>query len=137
MDKYKQIISSRDNLVQAFRYAESFGYERPYVVEIKPLTRTVKQNDLMWALLTDISEQVIWHGQRLSKENWKDVLTAALKSQSVVPGISGGFVVLGQSTSKMTVAEMIDVIELSYAFGAQNGVKFKDEQMQTMPKASK
>jgi hypothetical protein len=137
VDKYKQIISSRDNLVQAFRYAESFGYERPYVVEIKPLTRTVKQNDLMWALLTDISEQVIWHGQRLSKENWKDVLTAALKSQSVVPGISGGFVVLGQSTSKMTVAEMIDVIELSYAFGAQNGVKFKDEQMQTMPKASK
>jgi hypothetical protein len=137
VDKYKQIISSRNNLVQAFRYAESFGYERPYVVEIKPLTRTIKQNDLMWSLLTEISEQVIWHGQKLSKEGWKDVLTAALKNQSVVPGINGGFVVLGQSTSKMTVAEMIDVIELSYAFGAQNGVKFKDEQMQTMPKASK
>lgn len=126
MDKYKQIISSRDNLVQAFRYADGLGYEVPYIFELRRLTRTTKQNDLMWALLTEISEQVVWHGQKLTKENWKDVLTASLKRQSVVPGIDGGFVVLGQSTSRMTVAEMIDVIELSYAFGAQHGVKFKE-----------
>jgi hypothetical protein len=38
-------------------------------------------------------------------------------------------VVLGQRTSKMTVKEMNEVIELAYAFGAQNGVKFKDGKM--------
>lgn len=42
-------------------------------------------------------------------------------------GIDGGFVVLGQSTSKMTVGEMRDLIELINAFGAERGVKFSDE----------
>jgi hypothetical protein len=102
---------------------------KPYVIEVKPLTRTVAQNDLMWAILGELAQQVVWHGQKLTPCNWKDVLTAALKRQAVVPGIDGGFVVLGQRTSKMTVKEMSEVIELAYAFGAQNGVKFKDEQM--------
>lgn len=127
MDKQQFIISSRDNLVAAFRYAEQFGYGKAFAVEVKPLTRTIRQNDLMWSLLTELSQQVVWHGQKLTPCNWKDVLTAALKRQAVVPGIDGGFVVLGQRTSKMTVKEMSEVIELAYAFGAQNGVKFKDD----------
>lgn len=126
MEKHSFIISSRDNLVTAFRFAESLGYGKAYVVEVKPLTRTIQQNDLMWALLTEISNQVVWHGQKLTPENWKDVLTAALKRQSVVPGIDGGFVILGQRTSKMSVKELNEVIELAYAFGAQNGVVFND-----------
>jgi len=127
MDKYKQIISSRSNLVQAFRYAESFGYELPYVIEVRPLTRTIEQNAKLWALLGEISEQVNWHGQKLSSEDWKHVFSAALNQQRVVPNIdSTGFVVLGKSTSKMSVAEMMDMIELIHAFGAQRGVKFKD-----------
>lgn len=126
MTKQSFIISSRDNLVTAFRFAESLGYGKAYVVEVKPLTRTIQQNDLMWALLTEISNQVVWHGQKLTPENWKDVITAALKRQSVVPGIDGGFVVLGQRTSKMSVKELNEVIELAYAFGAQNGVVFND-----------
>lgn len=129
MNKQQFIISSRDNLVTAFRYAEQFGYEEAYAIEVKPLTRTIRQNDLMWSLLTELSQQVVWHGQKLTPCNWKDVLTAALKRQAVVPGIDGGFVVLGQRTSKMTVKEMSEVIELAYAFGAQNGVKFKDDKV--------
>lgn len=81
----------------------------------------------MWAMLTEVSRQVIWHGQKLSKEEWKDVFTAAQKRQKVVPGIDGGFVVLGSSTSKMTKAEMSELIELMTAFGAQQGVKFADD----------
>lgn len=126
MTRNSFIISSRDNLVTAFRFAESLGYGKAYVVEVKPLTRTIQQNDLMWALLTEISNQVVWHGQKLTPDNWKDVLTAALKRQSVVTGIDGGFVVLGQRTSKMTVKELNEVIELAYAFGAQNGVIFSE-----------
>ena len=87
--------------------------------------RSNEQNRLMWANLTDISEQVDWYGNKLHKEEWKDVLTAALKQQKVVPGIEGGFVVLGARTSNMTVAEMTEMIELSTAFGTQQGVKFR------------
>lgn len=79
----------------------------------------------MWANLEDIAQQVIWYGVKLTKEEWKDVLTAALKKQKVVPGIEGGFVVIGARTSKMTVPEMTELIELSTAFGTQQGVKFR------------
>jgi hypothetical protein len=41
-----------------------------------------------------------------------------------VPGLDGGFVVLGQSTSKMTKAEMCDLQTLMEAFGAEKGVRF-------------
>ncbi|RAP72984.1 protein ninB [Candidatus Erwinia dacicola] len=44
-----------------------------------------------------------------------------------MPGIDGGFVVLGQSTSKMRVSEMRDLIELISAFGAEHGVNFGDD----------
>ena len=80
---------------------------------------------MMWANLEDIAQQVVWYGVKLTKDEWKDVLTAALKRQKVVPGIEGGFVVIGARTSKMTVPEMTELIELSTAFGTQHGVKFR------------
>ena len=58
------------------------------------------------------------------------MFTAALRKQRAVPGIDGGFVVLGNSTSKMTVAEMSELIELIGAFGAQHGVVFNDREFQ-------
>ena len=79
----------------------------------------------MWANLEDIAQQVVWYEVKLTKEEWKDVLTAALKKQKVVPGIEGGFVIIGARTSKMTVPEMTELIELSTAFGTQQGVKFR------------
>ena len=87
--------------------------------------RSLNQNRMMWANLEDIAQQVTWYGVKLTKDEWKDVLTAALKKQKVVPGIEGGFVVIGARTSKMTVPEMTELIELSTAFGAQQGVKFR------------
>jgi ABC-type enterobactin transport system permease subunit len=87
--------------------------------------RSLNQNRMMWANLEDIAQQVVWDGGKLTKDDWKDVLTAALKKQKVVPGIEGGFVVIGARTSKMTVPEMTELIELSTAFGTQQGVKFR------------
>ena len=91
---------------------------------LKPETRSTAQNSRLWAMLTEISKQVDWHGRKLSAEDWKHVLTASLKKQDAVPGIDGGFVVLGVSTKKMTKAEMSELQTLMEAFGAQQGVKF-------------
>jgi hypothetical protein len=94
------------------------------VVEIKPETRTLAQNARLWAMLTDVSKQVNWYGRKLSQEEWKHVFTASLSKQDVVPGIDGGFVVLGKSTSKMTKPEMSELQQLIEAFGAQQGMRF-------------
>ena len=97
------------------------------VMEIKPVTRSLEQNAKMWACLTDISKQVNWYGQKLSPDDWKHVLSATLRKQKAVPGIDGGFVVVGLSTSQMTIAEMSEMIELAHAFGADQGVTFHDQ----------
>lgn len=91
---------------------------------LAPATRTSPQNRRLWALLRDVSQQVVWHGQKLSDEEWKHIFTASLKRQKVVPGIDGEFVVLGQSTSRMSKAEMAELQDLIEAFGAQHEVRF-------------
>ena len=95
-----------------------------YECIVRERKRTNPQNDRMWAMLTDVSNQVDWYGQTLTPEEWKCVLTAAMKKQKVVPGIDGGFVVVGARTSKMGVREMGELMELIEAFGAQQGVRF-------------
>jgi hypothetical protein len=118
--------TARNNAVMACRNAP-YGY----VVEIKEKTRSLEQNSMLWALLTDVSGQVDWYGRKLSPENWKNVFSAALKKQDVVPNIDGdGFVVLGQSTSKMGKKEFGDMIELIQSFGAQRGVVWSDDHVQ-------
>lgn len=94
------------------------------VVEVKPETRSLEQNARLWAMLTEISQQVDWYGNKLTPEEWKDVFSAAMKRSKVVPGLDGGFVVCGQSTSKMTRAEMSEMQTLMEAFGAERGVRF-------------
>ena len=94
-------------------------------LEIRPEKRSDAQNRRLWAMLADISAQVDWYGQKLTSEEWKDVFSASLKRTKVVPGLDGGFVVCGQSTSRMTRAEMCELQELMEAFGAQQGVKFR------------
>ena len=115
-------------IIAAYEAAkEQLQAGRKLVLTLTEETRSVEQNAKMWATLAEIANQVDWYGQKLTAEEWKWVLSASLKKQRAVPGIDGGFVVLGQSTSKMTIAEMSEMIELSVAFGAQQGVVFNDQ----------
>ena len=93
-------------------------------LEVRSETRSTAQNRLLWSSLSDVARQVEWHGQRLDAEAWKDMATAALKRQRVVPGIDGGFVVLGQRTSRMTKAEMSELVDFLHCFGDQRAVKW-------------
>lgn len=118
---------AREPFLKAWELAKSMlmaGHR--LTLEVKPEKRSDAQNRRLWAMLTDISQQVDWYGQKLTAEEWKHVFSAALAKQKVVPGLDGGFVVLGQSTSKMTKAEMSDMQELMTAFGVERGVQFSD-----------
>lgn len=64
-------------------------------------------------------------GLRYEPEEWKDIFSATINKQRIVPSIDGkGIVMLGVSTRKQSVQwfnEMMMVIEV---FGAENCVKF-------------
>jgi NinB protein len=98
-------------------------------VEIKGAARTLKQNDRLWAMLTDLSEQAEWAGQKRSTRDWKDLMTAAVKVAAgleAVPGLEGGLMILGLHTSDMSVDELADVITYMLKWGDEHGVVWSD-----------
>lgn len=99
-------------------------------VEFKEAKRTTEQNARFWAMLTEIAQQIPWHGQKLTPDDWKLIFLDALKQEvRIVPNVSGnGFVNLGRSSSDLSKAEFTELIELMFAFGAQHGVVFSHEE---------
>jgi hypothetical protein len=99
-------------------------------LEFKATKRTLPQNSRLWAMLTDVADQLQWHGMKLTPDDWKIVFLDALKREvRAVPNIDGnGFVNLGRSSSDLSKDEMGDLMELMAAFGATHGVVFHDGQ---------
>lgn len=120
---------------EARRRAVSAVAEAPagYVVEIRPPTRNLEQNALLWTLLQDFADQLWWTlivagvpmQTKLESEEWKDILSAAFKQEAVrlAPGLNGGMVMLGMHTSKMGKREFADFIEFILATAADRGVE--------------
>lgn len=120
-----QAISEMPRVLEWIK-AMTFAGHR-LVMSIRTETRSTKQNAMMWSCLTDLSNQVTWFGKKLTKEGWKDFITGHLDGQDLVPNMDGtGFVSIqrGRSTSTMTIREMVAVIDLCHAFGADQGVKW-------------
>lgn len=98
-----------------------------YIVTLQPPKRSLVQNSKLWAMLTDVSKQIIHHGQKLKPESWKDLFTAHLKRQVMLPNIEGdGWIALGTRTSEMSVGEMNELIECIYAYGASKEVVWSE-----------
>jgi hypothetical protein len=98
-------------------------------VEFRAPKRTIPQNARMWAMLSEIAEQVPWHGLKLTPDDWKLIFLDGLKKElRLVPNIDGnGFVNLGRSSSDLSKQEMGDLMELIAMFGAKHGVRFSME----------
>ena len=100
-----------------------------WLLTIRLETRSQAQNRLMWPILTDFSKQLQWpvDGRMvtMTPDEWKDVLSAAFRGESVrlAMGLSGGVVLLGQRTSKFTKKEFGEWIEFLYATAADRDVR--------------
>lgn len=109
------------------RAIEMIRHARPESrVVITGPKRTLDQNSRLWAMLTELSDQIVWHGKKLDPEDWKLVMMAGLKRElRLVPNIDGdGFVNLGTSSSDLSKEEMGDLFIVIEKFGAEHGVKF-------------
>lgn len=95
-------------------------------VDFKGPRRSNDQNSLMWCLLTEVASQLEWHGQKYTPDDWKDYGMHALKRARWMPSEDGGMVPIGMRTSDLSKAEMGELIEFLYAFGASHGVTFSE-----------
>jgi len=98
-----------------------------HVVIIRQRTRSLDQNAMLWRLLTELSKAIPWEvngkSVMLQPSDWKDIITASLRQEKrMARGIEGGFVMLGRSTSVMTISHMSELIEFILQFAAEQGV---------------
>ena len=115
--------------IEARRRAAAYCMIAPEgsIAEFGDATRTIEQNSKLWPMLDDISKQVEWYKNWLSREEWKDFFSAIILKQKVVPNMEGtGFIAVGGRTSKMSKKMFSEMIELIYAFGSEHGVVWSE-----------
>ncbi|RTM07451.1 MAG: hypothetical protein EKK31_11875 [Hyphomicrobiales bacterium] len=96
------------------------------VVTIKAATRTNEQNSLMWCLLSDLSRAKP-EGRMHTPEVWKQlVMHACGHAVQFEIGLNGQPFPTGFRSSRMTKAEMSDLIEWIYQYGAEHSVQWSD-----------
>lgn len=101
--------------------------DKPMRVIIDEDKRSNAQNRMMWSVLSDISKQVKWDNETLTKEEWKDLITANLYGQKARRGIEGGLVFTGKSTKTLSKKDFANVVTSAEQFGAENNVTFSND----------
>ena len=103
------------------------------VLELKPETRSLKENAMLHAMLTYISKNMEWAGKKRDVDTWKRLMVAAwcrAKNEQVeiLPAIDGhGVDIVFRKTSKLTRAECADLIEFIFSWGAMNDFPIPDK----------
>lgn len=92
-------------------------------IEFKGPKRTLPQNDRLFLMLTEVSRQLQWHGQKYRPEEWKDYFLHALRGEKWMPAEEGGMVPIGRSTSDLDKAEFGELMDLIECFCARHAVK--------------
>lgn len=97
------------------------------VMTVKPPTRSLDQNAKMWALLSDVS-RACPQGRRLTPDVWKAVfLHACGHAVQFEHGLSGEPFPVGFRSSRLSKAQMSELIEFILAWGTENGVEWSDQ----------
>lgn len=133
IDEKTFVVNSEMSIPALGRWIRDKYAEHHYwVISVRDgLTRTQEQNAKLWPMLTDIAQQVTWHGKKYSKDDWKVIITGSYRQSEFVPNLDGnGFVVLGMSTSKMNRRVFADLVTFIYAFGASQEVQWSEKSEQ-------
>lgn len=120
------ILNSDYRRMQAHRLIEQAP--QGAVLNIQPAKRTIDQNSLMWALLSEISRAKP-NGRMLTPDVWKALFLHALDhSQRFEQALDDkGMVPVGFRSSRLTKAQFSDLIEFIYSWAAENGIPLSDE----------
>jgi len=102
-------------------------------MEIKAQSRSEEQNAKYHAMLSEIATQAQHLGAKWSAEDWKRLLVdlfakeAGLQGGKIIPSLdSNGIVQLGLQTRDFTKEQAMEFITFLDAWGANNGIIFKD-----------
>ena len=99
-----------------------------HVMRLGEAKRSLEQNDKLWAMLTDVSIAKP-EGRRLIPEDWKVLFMHACGWEcQFLEGLDGRPFPKGFSSSRLTKAQMSNLIEFIQAWGDERGVRWTPEQ---------
>jgi hypothetical protein len=84
---------------------------------------TNDQRKLFNAACGDLSAQIKWHGFKLSKDDWRHMLSGTVMGWRMMPGIdkgegtAAGLIMLGGSSLDLTKRQCTEAIELAFLIG--------------------
>ena len=118
---------------QAWAHAKGYlmASGAPMVLEVRPETRSDRQNKLLHALFGDVAKQAEWMGKKRGPEEWKLLFVsghsvATKQGADLVPGLEGEFLNLRESTARMGKARMASLLEYVMAWAAEHGVELRE-----------
>lgn len=99
-----------------------------YCVTLAEPASNLEQNAAQWPILQAFADQLEWpingRMERLTADEWKDILTAAFRRETVrvAMGLDGGMVMLGARTSHFSRREFSEWLDFLHATAAARGV---------------
>lgn len=83
---------------------------------------TTQQRKILNAACGDLAEQIEWHGNRLSKNDWRHFITGMVKGWRMLPAYdmgegAPGFVMLGGSSLELSKEQCSVAITMVFALG--------------------
>ena len=97
-----------------------------YLCRIEPPKRTKEQYDKLWPMLTDVSVCKP-QGRRMTPDQWKAVFMQACGYEvQFLNGLDGQPFPAGFRSSRLSKAQMSELIAFIQAWGDENGVRWSE-----------
>jgi hypothetical protein len=97
-----------------------------HVVEVKPAKRSLEQNRLYWAILSDISEQVV-NGKSFEPSIWHVYFKQLFLPDQVKELPDGSLHVSHPSSSSMTLEQFSEYVDKVSLWAVEHEVKLSDQ----------
>jgi len=83
---------------------------------------TEQQRKILNAACGDLASQISWHGFKLSKDDWRHMLSGTFLGWRLMPGIDLGegkhsMIMLGGSSLELNKSQCMQAIEMAFAIG--------------------
>lgn len=97
-----------------------------HVLEVRPPKRSLEQNRLYWAILTDISEQVV-PNKAYEPSVWHEYLRSLFLPERIVELPDGSVKLIDPSTAELKQDEFSEYVEKVIKWAAEHEVKLSDQ----------
>jgi hypothetical protein len=96
-----------------------------HILEVRPPKRSLDSNRYYWAVLSDISEQVV-PGKSYEPSIWHEYLRALFLPERIVELPDGSIKMLEPSTSELNQASFSEYTEKVIKWALEHDVRFSD-----------